>query len=313
MSIQILSPGPLTTVQDLGRHGYMKDGFSPSGAMDARAAVTANLLVGNDKNDAVLEMTLMGITARVLDRTVIAFAGGDFSPKINGAAVPMMQAIAVFPGDEIAMGFAASGCRAYMAVRGGIDVPLVMGSRSTNLKARVGGFEGRKLMAGDVLPVFPVLPLSEEEIARRHLPYAPYFENGSLSVRAVPGPEDDRFPEEALSAFFSEEYIVTPASDRMGMRLDGTPLASKSGVDIVSGGIAMGSVQIPPNGKPIILLADRQTVGGYAKLATVITADIPLLAQAKPGDRVRFVCCTLEAAQRAACEEQKRLAGIRFR
>ena len=181
MSIQILSPGPLTTVQDLGRHGYMKDGFSPSGAMDARAAVTANLLVGNDKNDAVLEMTLMGITARVLDRTVIAFAGGDFSPKINGAAVPMMQAIAVFTGDEIAMGFAASGCRAYMAVRGGIDVPLVMGSRSTNLKARVGGFEGRKLMAGDVLPVFPVLPLSEEEIARRHLPYAPYFENGSLS------------------------------------------------------------------------------------------------------------------------------------
>ena len=155
MSIQILSPGPLTTVQDLGRHGYMKDGFSPSGAMDTRAAVIANLLVGNDKNDAVLEMTLMGIGARVLDRTVVAFAGGDFSPKINGAAVPMMQAIAVFPGDEIAMGFAVSGCRAYMAVRGGIDVPLVMGSRSTNLKAHVGGFEGRKLMAGDILPVFP--------------------------------------------------------------------------------------------------------------------------------------------------------------
>lgn len=313
MSIQILSPGPLTTVQDLGRHGYMKDGFSPSGAMDTRAAVIANLLVGNDKNDAVLEMTLMGIGARVLDRTVVAFAGGNFSPKINGAAVPMMQAIAVFPGDEIAMGFAASGCRAYMAVRGGIDVPLVMGSRSTNLKAHVGGFEGRKLMAGDILPIFPASPLSEGETARRRLPYAPYFENGMLSVRAVPGPEDDRFPEQTLSAFFSEEYTVTPASDRMGMRLDGTPLASKNGVDIVSGGIAMGSVQIPPNGKPIVLLADRQTVGGYAKLATVITADIPLLAQAKPGDRVRFVRCTLDAAQRAAREEQKRLAGIRFR
>lgn len=313
MSIQILSPGPLTTVQDLGRHGFMKDGFSPSGAMDVRAAVAANLLVGNDKNAALLEMTLMGITARVLDRTVIAFAGGDFSPKINGTPAPMMRAIAVFPGDEMTMGFAVSGCRAYMAVRGGIDVPTVMGSRSTNLKAHVGGFEGRKLMAGDILPVSPAAPLSEEEIARRRLPYAPYFTNGMLSVRAVPGPEDDRFSEETLSAFFSEEYTVTPASDRMGMRLDGAPLVSKNGVDIISGGIALGSVQIPPNGKPIILLADRQTVGGYAKIATVITADIPLLAQAKPGDRVRLIRCTLDAAQKAAREEQTKLAGIRFR
>lgn len=226
----------------------------------------------------------------------------------------MMQAIAVFPGDEIAMGFAASGCRAYMAVRGGIDVPLVMGSRSTNLKAHVGGFEGRKLMAGDILPIFPASPLSEGETARRRLPYEPYFgkrnafrARGSGSRgRPLPGADAFRF-------LFGGIYRDAGRPTAWECGLTGTPLASKNGVDIVSGGIAMGSVQIPPNGKPIILLADRQTVGGYAKLATVITADILLLAQAKPGDRVRFVRCTLDAAQRAAHEEQKRLAGIRFR
>lgn len=313
MSIQILSPGPLTTVQDLGRFGYGKDGFGTSGAMDVRAAVTANLIVGNDRNAAVLEMTVMGITARVLDRTVIAFAGGDFSPKINGMPVPMLGAVSVLPGDEISLGFALTGCRAYMAVRGGIDVPLVMGSRSTDIKCRMGGFSGRKLMAGDILPVLPAPPLSEADISRRRLSYAPYFENGCLSVRVVPGPEDERFSDETLSTFYSEEYTVTPASDRMGMRLDGAPLCTARGVDVISNGIAMGSIQIPPNGKPIILLADRQTVGGYAKPAVVITADIPSLAQARPGDRIRFVRCTLAEAQKTAREERKKLAGIRFR
>ena len=313
MSLQILSPGPLTTVQDLGRFGYMKDGFGACGVMDSRAAVCANLLCGNDRSAAVLEMTVSGITAKVLDRTVIAFAGGNFEPKINGKAVPMMQALPVLPGDEISAGFAVWGCRLYLAVRGGIDVPLWMGSRSTNLKCRAGGFSGRKLMAGDILPVLPKEPLCEEALSRRHLPYVPYFEGGTLSVRAVPGPEDDAFPQDAQRLFFTEEYTVTPACDRMGMRLDGAPVMSEHGVDIISGGIAAGSVQIPPNGKPIVLLADRQTTGGYAKIATVITVDLPLLAQARPGDRVRFLRCTLDEAVAARKKEEAMLSGICFR
>lgn len=313
MSIQILSPGPLTTVQDLGRYGYMKDGFGASGVMDARAASIANLLVGNDRNSAVLEMTWMGITAKVMDRAVIAFAGGDFAPKINGIPVPMLCALSVLPGDEISVGFAVSGCRCYLAVRGGFDVPVVMGSRSTNIKCHLGGFEGRKLAAGDILPVIPVSLFSEKELPCRKLSYLPYFENGRCSVRAVPGPEDTRFSADAQHIFFTEEYTVTPASDRMGMRLDGAPVLSERGVDIISGGIAAGSVQIPPNGKPIILLADRQTTGGYAKIATVITADIPILAQTKPGDKISFVRCSLKEAQNAARREEKQLSGIRFR
>ncbi|MGN1095240.1 MAG: biotin-dependent carboxyltransferase family protein [Eubacteriales bacterium] len=313
MSIKIITPGPLTTVQDPGRTGYMKDGFNASGVMDKRAARLANLLVGNRENAALLEMTLFGISAKVLDRTVIAFTGADMCPKINGSPVKMNSAISLFPGDIIETSFAVSGCRAYLAFRGGIDVRPIMNSRSTNLKCKIGGFEGRKLAPDDILPVFPVTPLTEEEIEKRSLPYAPYFTDGKIKVRAIPGPQDDMFTEKALLSFFLEEYTLTPASDRMGMRLEGAPLESKNGVDIISDGIAPGSVQIPKNGMPIILLADRQTTGGYAKIATVISVDLPLLAQAKPGDKITFSRVSLKEAQDALIQEEKSFSKIRFR
>lgn len=312
MSIQIITPGPLTTVQDLGVKGHMKDGFGTAGAMDKRAARIANILVGNEEDAAVLEMTLMGISAKVLDRTVAAFTGGDFSPKINGASVPMNSAIQLFPGDIIETAFASFGCRAYLALRGGIDVPTVMGSRSTNIKCRIGGLNGRKLSEGDIVPVFPADPLSIVEVKKHTLPYTYYFENGYATVRAVPGPQDYMFPDEAIENFFSQTYTVSPASDRMGMRLDGVEIKAKNGVDIISDGITEGSVQIPKNGKPIILLADRQTTGGYAKIATVISSDIPLLAQCKPGDKVKFIRVSLNEAQRAAKEEERKISYIRF-
>jgi len=312
MSIRIDFPGPLTTVQDLGRSGYMKDGFGASGAMDKRALRLGNILVGNEENTAGIEMTLMGISATVLDRTVAAFTGADISPKINGESVPMNKALLLLPGDKIETGFAVSGCRAYLSLRGGVDVPIVMGSRSTNLKCKIGGFKGRKFDMDDIIPVLPTEIPDREETEKRSVPYSPYFENGLAEVRAIEGPQDFMFSEEEKEKFFSSEYKVTPSSDRMGMRLEGSPISSLNGVDIISDGIVEGSVQIPKNGMPIILLSDRQTTGGYAKIATVITADIPLLAQCKPGDSVRFLRVGVDEAQKILKEENKFFSSLRF-
>lgn len=312
MSIRIDIPGPLSTVQDLGRSGYMKDGFGASGAMDKRALRLGNILVGNEDNAAGIEMTLMGISATVLDRTVAAFTGADISPKINGKSVSMNKAILLMPGDKIETGFAVSGCRAYLSLKGGVDVPVVMGSRSTNLKCKIGGFKGRKLDMDDIIPVLPTTIPDKEETEKRNIPYSPYFENGFATVRAVEGPQDFMFSAEEKEKFFSSEYKVTPASDRMGMRLEGAPVSSLEGVDIISDGIVEGSVQIPKNGMPIILLADRQTTGGYAKIATVITADIPLLAQCKPGDTIRFSRVSVDEAQKILKEENRFFSSLRF-
>lgn len=304
MSIQINFPGPLTTVQDLGRNGYKKDGFGTSGVMDRRAAITANRLVGNDDNAAVLETTVFGFKATVLDRTVICLTGATFPCKLNGAPMPMNTAIEVFPGDTLDMGVATVGCRGYLAVRGGFDVPVVMGSRSTNLKCRVGGFQGRKLSAGDILPVCPAPKMDKSKLSS--FAVTPYFGN-RVTVRAVLGPQSDRFSQSAIDTFFSSEYTVTPQSDRMGVRLNGAPVLAEKGVDIISDGIVFGNVQVPKSGRPILLLADCQTTGGYAKIATVISADLPTLGQLRPGDKISFKACTVEEAQKIYKEQNSLL------
>lgn len=306
MCIQIETPGPLTTVQDLGRIGHMHSGFQQSGAMDWYSASLANILCGNDENSAVLEMTLGGITCRFSEPTAFALCGADMSAMLDGKAVPMQRCVRAETGSVLKMGMAAIGCRTYMAVAGGLDVPLVMGSRSTNLRCEIGGLEGRRLRAGDVLSVLPGGRFAEGLSAPDWK-----FPCGEATIRAILGPQDDYFTKEGIRTFFSAAYTVTPASDRMGMRLSGPVLAAVSATDIVSDGIALGSVQVPAGGQPIVLLADRQTVGGYAKIATVIKADLPKLAQLRPGDQIRFEKTNRKAALSALKEMQDDLAKIK--
>lgn len=307
MSMKILSAGPLTTIQDFGRFGYMNSGFSPAGVMDRHSASIASLLAGNCRGDAVLEMTLFGITAVFDCETTIAISGGDFSPELNGLKIPMNSAVAVNKDDVLQMGAAKKGSRCYLAVSGGFDIPFVMDSASTGIKFNLGGFHGRKLKNGDELKFRA--PAAVSNLSMRKEKYeAP--QDMLAEVRAVAGPQAELFTEAGLKTFYSSKYIVSPDSDRMGMRLEGSPVETVRGSDIISDGIAWGSVQIPASGKPIIMLSDRQTTGGYAKIATVISTDIPLLAQLKPGASVSFKEISVEQAQKIAKKQERKMAAL---
>ncbi len=292
MSIRVIVPGPLTTIQDAGRFGYQSSGIRPCGVMDRAAYDAAMALLGDC--GAVLEATFLGPTLKFGEAAVLALTGADMQAKLDGVPVPRYQAIAVQPGQILSMGMALSGCRGYIAVRGGIDVPSVLGSRSTDLKCRLGGLEGRALKAGDLLPV-RMIAAAELPAAVRSMSLPDYPEHAV--VRVILGPQAEYFTAEGIAAFLQEEYEVSPDSDRMGMRLDGPAVASLDGTDIVSDGIVFGSVQITSSGKPILLMADHQTAGGYAKLATVLSFDLPRLAQLRPGNTVRFRRLSAEAAQ----------------
>ncbi len=305
--IQIEAPGPLTTVQDLGRIGHMHSGFQQSGAMDWYAASLANILCGNAVNSAVLEMTLGGITCRFSEPVSFALCGADMHAVLDGESVPMQRLVTAPAGSLLKMGTAQTGCRTYMAVSGGLDVPLVMGSRSTNLRCGIGGFAGRSLQAGDVLSILSGASPAQDAC----VPYEEPMHSQTL-IRAVLGPQDDYFTKNGLQTFFTADYTVTPASDRMGMKLYGPAPQAVSGTDIISDGIALGSVQIPASGQPILLLVDRQTVGGYAKIATVIKADLPKIAQLRPGDTIRFVKTGRKEALSALRKMQQSLTSIQL-
>lgn len=296
MGINVLVPGSFTTVQDGGRRGYQNYGVSPSGPMDAQSFAIANILVGNDRDEAALEATLMGPTLAFTADTVIALTGAEMLAQINGADAPRYQAIAVRAGDRLTMGFAASGARAYIAFAGGLDVPLVMGSRATLAMKKLGGFNGRKLERGDVIGFrAPCAELPQMELRRGVLQYYPADE---VIVRVVLGPQDDGFDAEEIDSFFAEAAIITGDSDRQGIRLAReVPLRHRGDGNIISDGITAGAIQVPPNGQPIIMMADHQTVGGYPKIGHVISIDLPRLAQALPGMRVRFLRVCIETAQ----------------
>ena len=300
MGIRVLNPGILTTVQDLGRYGYQQFGIPCSGVMDQKSFQNANYLVGNQNGEAVLEFTLFGGSYLFESDTIIALTGADMSPKLDGAAVPMNRPVEVKCGMQLSLGFAVSGCRTYLAAAGGIDVPVVLGSRSTSLKCKIGGLAGRALAAGDVLPLKENAVPFEMISGRRT---AEMICSDSITVRVVEGPQADHFTEEGKKTFYSSAYTVSDLSDRMGCRLDGPVIESIDGTDIISDGIAFGSVQVTSSGMPIVLLADRQTTGGYAKIANVCSADLPLLAQARPGNTVRFTRISIEEAQELLKEE----------
>lgn len=309
MGIRVLKAGMLTTVQDLGRNGYQSQGFSVAGVMDVRSFKIANLLLDNPENEAVLEFTLIGPTLQFTSETIIAITGGDFQPTINGNPAPMYTALYMNRGDILKFGSARTGSRGYIAFSSYLDIPVVMGSRCTNLKSKIGGFKGRKLHDEDYISF---------RIKRRYLPFflsrkldLDEFDQEEATLRVVLGPQNDMFTKEGVRTFLNEEYTVTSDFDRMGCRLDGPFIASKNGSDIISDGIAFGSVQVPSHGKPIILLADRQTTGGYAKIATVATVDIPKLVQRKTDHKIHFKVISVEEAQKLYLDEEKEYIAMR--
>jgi len=249
-------------------------------------------------------MTMMGMSLEFDSIAVIALTGADMEPEINGEPVRMYTAIEVHQGDVLTMKFAKSGMRSYLAVAGGFDISPVMGSMSTNLKCALGGFEGRKLKGGDIIPLRR--EISIDYIGERSTePENDYPD--SITVRVVIGPQEDYFTDGGINTFLSSEYTVSDKSDRMGIRLDGEKIENKNGVDIISDGIATGSVQIPASGTPIIMMADRQTTGGYAKIATVISADLKKAAQAKPGTKIHFQTVSIKEAVELKKKDERAL------
>ena len=295
-AIEVLDAGLLTTVQDLGRFGCQQYGVPVSGAMDVWALRAANRLVGNDEGAAALESTLAGPVLRFDGPGVIAVTGGDLGARLDGRPMPGWQSVVVPAGVELKFSGARDGMRAYLGVAGGIDVPLVLGSRSTLTRSSLGGHMGRALAAGDRVPVggrANPLPSAGLRMPREAVPVYGH----SHILRVVMGPQEDAFTDEGIECFLSETYTLASQSDRVGCRLTGPRIGHRRGADIVSDGTAFGSVQVSGDGMPIVLMADRGTTGGYTKIATVASADLSRLAQAAPGDRVRFVRVGVDEAQ----------------
>lgn len=301
------NPGVLTTIQDEGRYGYEQFGMSPAGPMDGTAFRTANLLVGNPEGESALEATVLGPTLRFDQDNVIAVTGADMAPALNGQPCPMYQAVSVKAGDQLKLGAAKTGCRAYIAFAGGLDVPQVMGSRATALQNKVGGYQGRKLAKGDAVGFRtpnPSLPLP------RTAP-VPAPAGREVTIRVILGPQDDMFTKEGLDTFLSQPYTVSKDFDRMGCRLEGPVIQHKTDGNIISDGMVTGAIQVPTSGQPIIMLAERQTVGGYTKIATVISTDLPLVGQRKTGDVIRFQAVSVEEAHRAWRETNRELEELK--
>ena len=310
-TLEITEPGMFTTVQDRGRYGYQRFGVPVSGAMDEFALRAANLLVGNPEGAACLEITVVGPAIQFLADTWVATTGADLTPLLDDEPLPGWQTLEVAEGSILSFRDMTDGMRAYLAVAGGIDVPVVMGSRSTYVKAAIGGYEGRALQQGDVVSALSGgdgAPLFE-----RRLPdgYSKPTYGERHEVRVVLGPQEQAFDAEALATFLGSRYVVSLDSDRMGYRMEGPSIPHKTGPDIISEGNSPGAVQVPGDGIPTILLADRGATGGYTKIATVITADLDKLAQAVPGQSVTFEAVDLETAHEALRERESVLRAIR--
>lgn len=294
MSVIVLNPGMLTTVQDSGRVGYQRYGVSQSGVMDKFAYTAANKILGNEKHGAVLEATFTGPTLRFECDQIIALTGADMSAILNNRPIKMWESVKVCSGDELKLGTAVNGLRTYIGFSGGILTEIQLGSRSTYIKGKLGGIEGRALKAGDILPVSSynhnhVISHFDTSISDKYY--------SSNVIRFIYGPQDDYFDEEQLEVITKKEYTITNECDRMGIRLDGEAIKPKTASDIISDGISFGSIQIPSHGQPIVMMADRQTTGGYAKIGTVISSDLGLLSQKRPGDKILFKSVSIEEAQ----------------
>ncbi len=283
--IRIIKPGLLSTIQDAGRWGFQKYGMPVSGAMDLYSLKLANELVGNDPSEACIEATMNGPSVEFLHDCYISVCGADMQAIINGNSIEMYRTILVNKGSNLSFKGLKTGLRSYIAFAGGVNVPLVMGSKSTYLRGKIGGFHGRKLQKGDEIEIGTYNKnLDFKKILKNKIPV---FKDHFVA-RIIPGPEANCFTVKGLADFLNSEYTLTEQCDRMGYRLAGTKIEHKLSADIISSGIAFGTVQVPSHGEPIIMMADRQTIGGYARIGNIISEDLPYLAQLKPGDKIRF-------------------------
>lgn len=307
--LEVLNPGLCTTVQDLGRAGYQALGVPISGALDAVAFRLGNALVGNPAAAAALEILVSGPSLEVVADTVrvaVAGAGACLELDTGARVVPGWESVTLSRGDVFTVRLGRQSACAYLAVEGGIAVPLVLGSAATCLRAIFGGFEGRPLRRGDVVPLAGGRAGERDE---QRLPYPPPS-GGDQRIRVVIGPQHDCFTVEALASLIESEFRISKDADRMGMRLDGPPLRHRAGWDLVSDAIATGAIQVPGSGQPIVLLADHQTTGGYPKIATVISADLPVLGRRRPGDLISFTAVSVEEAEHLAREAECELIAL---
>ena len=320
MNATALRAGFLTTVQDLGRAGFRQFGVSLSGALDAHALRVANLLVGNKESAAGLEVTFGGLQLRLADERLVAWSGGEFDAHSGSTSLPAGHPVVIREGEEVVIERPKTGCRAWIAISGGVDVSLALGSRSTDLRGNFGGKEGRVLRDGDKVALgrnseqakILIERLREEKIARWKPPHdwsSPAKREPTL--RVVRGSDWSRFDNVAVQRFTGDKFTVSADSDRMGVRFEGPQLKANELVDLISEAVAPGTIQIPPSGKPILLLGDCQTIGGYPKIAHVITVDLSIAAQLRAGDEVRFRKVTLADAHQLLINREQNLEQFR--
>lgn len=296
MGIKVLKAGLLTTIQDAGRYGYRKDGIIVAGAMDVHALKLGNLLVGNTGGEAGIECTLMGPLLIFEEDQLMAITGADLSAEVDGIPVPMWRPVYVHKGAVLSFGQARSGCRTYLTIHGGFDLPQVLGSYSTYLRAGFGGLEGRALKTGDLIAFKSAAP---ELPARFNWSLSPkmYQRSQDEVIRVVKGPEFDDFHEKSIAAIFTEQFKISKEADRMGYRLEGTPLKLRKKEEMLSSAVAFGTVQVTAEGNPIVLMADHQTTGGYPRILQVASVDLGKLAQFQTADLLSFELITLAQAQ----------------
>ncbi len=307
MSLYVKSGGLLSIICDGGRIGFAQYGVPTSGAVDSHALALANILCGNQIGEGALEMTVMGPGLTFECDNVFAITGADLGPELNGQPINNGQAYLARTGDKISFRGVKRGMRAYLAVAGGFDLPLVMGSKSTYIRGNFGGYEGRGITAGDRLKFLnprPDMNLNGRKITPEPNP------SGEITLHVIRGPQEEGFTEMGFKTFFSSVFEITPQCDRMGARMSGPKIEHTGDGNMISDGIATGSVQVPADGQPIVMLADHQTTGGYTKIATVISVDIPLLAQSGPGTKCRFEEISVTKAQELLVRRKKSYRDI---
>ena len=301
--LHVIRPGLLTTIQDVGRWGYQASGVPVAGPMDDFSHRLANLLVGNARDAATLEVTLIGPELEFGVSSVVAVSGADFEVTCNGQPIPMNTSTAIPRGGRLTFGRRAAGARAYLAVRGGVQTIPLLGSRATHLVSAMGGVKGRALVSGDRLPIAESTGAgSPRRAIGLALPNA-----GRARLRIVPGPQVEWFQQQASATLVGVSFRVSPRSNRMGYRLEGPPLLRQRHEEPISEPLAFGAIQVPAAGEPILLMADRQTAGGYPKIAGVIAADLPLAGQLAPGDFIEFSWCSRQEATAALIARERPL------
>lgn len=321
MTVKILKPGLLSTIQDLGRFGSQKYGVIVGGAMDSIAVRIANLLVGNEEGEATIEITMFGTELEMLEDCIVAITGGDLNPEIDSEPALMWRPILIRKGQVLKFTSPSKGSRAYITFSGGIQVPKVMGSKSTHTHAKIGGHKGRKLQKDDILTCGKITERGEvflrqlEEMntsLQWSVDYpALYTYPEPNKIRILKGSEFDYFDKASQEMFFKQSYKLTMNADRMGYQLEGYKLALTKQFELLSEGVTYGTVQVPSNGQPIILMAERQTTGGYPKIGQVASIDLPRLAQLQPRDEINFKMITINEAEKLLMKQEENIAALK--